>query len=337
MKVPPRDLERFCGHVPEAIRAVLLYGPDQGLVAERGRQILAQWVDDPKDTMAVTALGAEALRADAARLLDEAQAFSMLAGRRAVRVSDAGDGVTAAAAAYLELDRVEAPLVVEGRDLAASSSLRKLFEKAANAAAVPCYRAEGQELRALVRRRLDELHLTAEPDALEHLVAHAGSDRAVLARELEKLDLYLGARRAVALEDAVACVGDSSTLELDRLVEAVAGGAVAEATTLLDRLLAARETPVGIVRRLAGHYRRLWSLAVEVEAGTPVAAVLDGAKPKIFFRAKPGFARALQRRSAARLRDDLARLVACERQCKTTGLPAELLCRRVVWSLAAGR
>lgn len=337
MKPAARELERFCAQLPAAIQAVLLYGPDQGLVMERRRVVLAQWVDDPSDAMAVTQLAADTVRQDPARLADETLAFSMLSGRRAVRLTDAGDAVTAAIKPVLDLDRLEAPLLVEARDLPASSSLRKLFEKPANAAAIPCYRAEGRDLETLVRAKLEGFGLRCDPEALDHLVAHVGSDRAVLSRELEKLDLYLGERRDVALADAVACVGDSSALDVDALVEATATGAAARAAELLERLLAARETPVGIIRRLAGHHRRLWALAIEVEAGQPIDAVLENARPRIFFRAKPGFKRALERRSARRWRDAVAVLVAAERQCKTSGLPAELLCRRVVLRLAAGR
>ncbi len=335
MKPAARELDRFIARVPEAVRAVLLYGPDQGLVMERRAKVLGQWLDDVDDPMALTILAADELRQDPARLADETQAFSMLGGRRVVRLTEAADGVTATIAGVLDLPVLEAPLLVEARELPASSSLRRLFEQRANAAAVPCYRAEGRDLEALVRTQLQELGLDAEREAVDHLAANLGADRAVMARELEKLQLYLGEQRHIRLEDARACVGDGAALELDALIHAAAGGRAVEAQRLLDRLLSAKTTPVGIVRALQNHYRRLWAMAVEVEGGKPAAAVIDAARPPIFFRAKPAFARALSRRRATALRADLAHLVDTERRCKSTGQPADLLCRSAVLALAS--
>ncbi len=337
MKPAARELDTFIARLPPKIRAVLLYGPDQGLVAERSALVRRQWLDDLGDPLAQTTLSADEVRQDPARLADESQAYSMLGGRRLVRVSDAGDAATTAIASVLELDAVEAPLLVEARDLPASSSLRKLFEKAAQAAAVPCYRAEGEQLQRLIRERLREMGLGADRDVVDYLQTHLGADRGVMSRELEKLQLYLGGRPEVRLADVEACIGDSSVLELDALLQATATGAPADAVVLTERLLAQRQTPVGIVRALTNHYRRLWTMALEVERGTSLDVVIDGSRPPIFFRAKPGFQRALRRRRAAQLRADLESLAATERACKTTGMPGELLCRRVVLRLAAAQ
>jgi DNA polymerase-3 subunit delta len=337
VKLAPREVERFLRAPPPDAHVVLLYGQDQGLVRARREQLLGHWVDDARDAMAVTVLTGEEVRQDPARLADETQSFSMLGGRRAVRIIDAGDGVSEALKAVLGFAGVEAPVLVEApRELAPSSSLRKLCEKEAHAAAIPCYRADARDLPRLVEEGLAARGLTAEKPAVDHIAQHAGADRAVLDQELEKLALYMGeGSRAVRFEDAALCVGDSSALELDQLVQATAVGETTRALELLDRLLAAKQTPVGIVRALAGHWRRLWRLALEVEQGHGVDAVVEAAKPKIFFRAKPAFKRALERRRAGRLRADLAALVTAERDCKTTGKPAELVVRRVVLRLAA--
>ncbi len=338
MKLAAREVERFLKSPPSDAHVVLLYGQDQGLIRARREQLLGHWVDDPRDAMALTVLTAEEVRQDPARLADETQAFSMLGGRRAVRIIDAGDGVSEALKAVLGFPAVEAPVVVEApRELAPASSLRKLCEKERHAAAIPCYRADARDLPRLVEDGLAARGLAAEAPAIDHIARHAGADRAVLDQELEKLALYLGeAGATVRFEDAALCVGDSQALEFDQLIHATSAGETGRALDLLDRLLAAKQTPVGIVRALANHWRRLWRLALEVERGQAVDAVIEAAKPKIFFRAKPGFKRALQRRRAGRLRADLAALVTAERDCKTTGKPAELMVRRVVLRLAAG-
>ncbi len=336
MKLAAREVERFLKSPPPDAHVVLLYGQDQGLIRQRRERLLGHWVDDATDAMAVTVLTAEEVRQDPARLADETQAFSMLGGRRAVRIIDAGDGVSEALKAVLGFPAVEAPVLVEApRELAPSSSLRKLCEKETHATAIPCYRAEARDLPRLVEAGLTARGLRAEKPAIDHVAQHAGADRAVLDQELDKLALYMGDAAEVRFEDAAMCVGDGGALELDQLVHAASAGETGRALALLDRLLEAKQTPVGIVRALANHWRRLWRLALEVAAGNPVDAVIEGAKPRIFFRAKPAFKRALERRRAARLRADLDALVTAERDCKTTGKPAEWIVRRVVLRLAA--
>ncbi|NBB70146.1 MAG: DNA polymerase III subunit delta [Alphaproteobacteria bacterium] len=337
MKLAPREVDRFLKAPPPDAHVVLLYGQDQGLIRARREQLLGHWVDDPGDALAVIVLTADEVRQDPARLADETRSFSMLGGRRAVRIIDAGDGLGEALKAVLGFSSVEAPVLVEApRELAPSSGLRKLCEKESHAAAIPCYRADARDLPRLVTEGLATRGLTAEKPAIDHIAEHAGADRAVLDQALEKLALYLGEdARVVRFEDAAMCVGDSSALELDQLIHATSAGETGRALDLLDRLLAAKQTPVGIVRALANHWRRLWRLALEVERGRAADAVIEAAKPKIFFRAKPAFKRALERRRARRLRADLAALVAAERACKTTGKPADLVVRRVVLHLAA--
>ncbi len=337
MKLAPRQVDAFLRRPPDEVRAVLLYGPDQGLAAERRADLLRAWLDDPKDPMAVTVLEADQLRSDPARLLDEAMAYAMLGGRRAVRVTEAGDGLTKALQELLAQPATEAPVLIEAGELGAASSLRKLCETKPNAAAIPCYRLDDRDLERAVRERLGALGLRAEPAAFEFLLAQLGADAAITRNELEKLDLYMGERRDVRLQDAAACVGDSSALELEALLHATATGDAAGAMRLVERLLAARQAPVAMVRVLQAHWQRLWRLRVAVDAGGSVAGVVDAARPPIFFKAKPKVQAALRRWSAADLRRGLQALALAERRLKTTGLPAADVLRHAILGLTTGR
>ena len=62
--------------------------------------------------------------------------------------------------------------------------------------------------------------------------------------------------------------------------------------------------------------------------GEPLEEVVERARPPIHFRRKASVRQALQRWPAARLAAALGRLLAAEIGCKTTGWPAEALCRR---------
>jgi DNA polymerase-3 subunit delta len=335
VKLGGQPLERFLRQPSPGLPVVLVYGPDQGLVRERVERLLATVLDDPKDPFRLSELGADAVRADPGRLLDEARALCLVGGRRVVRVRQASDQVTAACRALLGLETLDALIVIDAGELGPGSSLRRLVEGAPNAAALPCYRDEGRDLGALVDRLLAEHDLQVEPDARAYLVEHLGADRGVTRSELAKLALYLeppaGDRaraRRVTLEAAVLVVGDSAALELDDLVHAASLGDASQVERCLDRLLGEGQAPVRLLRALANHVSRLHALALQVEAGEPLEQVIGRARPPIHFRRKASVRAELRRWPADRAAAALGRLLEAEIGCKTTGWPAAALCRR---------
>ena len=91
MKLSAQQVERFLRQ--PSVPAVLVYGPDQGLVRERVERLIGAVLDDPKDPFRLSELSADALRGDPGRLLDEARALCLAGGRRVVRLRQAGDQV----------------------------------------------------------------------------------------------------------------------------------------------------------------------------------------------------------------------------------------------------
>lgn len=342
MKLTASQAERFLRRPDPKAAAVLVYGPDDGLVRERVETLIEGALDDPHDPFRLSDLGADQLRADPARLADEARALTLTGGRRVIRVRQAGDQATAACKALLALDRIDSLVILDAGELAPGSSLRRLFEGASNAAALPCYRDQGRDLAGLVDRLLAEHGLEAEPDARHYLIEHLGADRAVTRAEIDKLAVYLDAgdgparraRRRVTLEDVAAVIGDSAALGLEELVDAVALGEQARAQRCLDRLLGEGQQPVRIVRALANHFGRLQRFVLQVAAGEPPDRVIDRARPPVHFRRKDKVKAALRRWPAGRCATALARLIELEIACKTTGSPADLLCRAAVLDLA---
>ncbi len=337
MKLGGQPLERFLRQPSPGLPVVLVYGPDQGLVRERVERLLGAVLDDPKDPFRLSELGADAVRADPGRLLDEARSLCLVGGRRVVRVRQASDQVTAACRALLGLGALDALIVIDAGELGPGSSLRRLLEGASNAAAIACYRDQGRDLGALVDRLLAEHELEVEPDARAWLVEHLGADRGITRSELAKLALYVaaptepaGPRRAprVTLEAVALVVGDSAALELDDLVHAAALGDPGQVERCLDRLLGEGQAPVRLLRALANHVRRLHELALRVEAGEPLEQVIDRARPPIHFRRKASVKAELRRWPTARTASALGRLLEAEIGCKTTGWPAAALCRR---------
>lgn len=335
MKIGAAEAERFVNRPGPELTAVLVYGPDDGLVRERARRIALSVVDDLADPFRVTDLAAASLRDDPARLSDEACALSLTGGRRLVRLRDTGDAAAAALEDVLSAASASDVLVVvEAGDLAPRSKLRKLFEGAANAAALACYPDDARTLGEVIRETLAESGLGATPDAMAYLTGHLGSDRMLSRMELEKLATYALGASEVTLEDAEAVVGDGAATTLEDIAFTTGEGD----TTALDRALQLAfdegANAVAVVRAAQRHFQRLHRAAGGIAAGSAPDQAMKTLRPPVFFKRTAAFRGQLGIWSTSRLAGALEDLTEAEVACKSTGVPAEAACRRALLAIA---
>ncbi|MBV9645810.1 MAG: DNA polymerase III subunit delta [Verrucomicrobia bacterium] len=104
-----------------------------------------------------------------------------------------------------------------------------------------------EEVQAVVHRLAADLELRFEPEALEVFVRLAGSDGRQLRNELQKIDLYLGDKRAVTVEIVRALVAKSASGVIWELGTCISKRQLGESLTLLDQLIFQGETPIGIL------------------------------------------------------------------------------------------
>lgn len=315
---------------------VLLYGPDQGLVSERGQLLGKSVTLDLSDPFRVSDLDAEPLRATPERLAEEAQALCLMGGRRLVRVRQATDMVRKALDILLELPAVEAFVIIEAGDLGPGSSLRKLAESHKRMAALPCYRDSEREAGQTLRALLAENGLRAEPDALAYLQQRLGADRGVTRREVEKLALMkTGDPSPLSLREAQDAAGDNAAIAMDDVTYAAFLGDGRRMTQALDRLLGEGEAPVAILRSVLRFLLDLIRLRGQHEAGAPLDKLLAARRPPLHFSVRDRYRAILARHERARLLAWLGALQAAEIGCKSTGLPDLLVCRQALGRIAS--
>ncbi|MGE0725595.1 MAG: DNA polymerase III subunit delta [Alphaproteobacteria bacterium] len=334
MKVPPSRLDAFCKKPDPGVRAVLVYGPDAGLVRERAETLARTAVDDLDDPFRVSPLSGKQIVEDEARFGDEAAAQSLMGGRRLVRVREATDSAAPPIERFLAAPVGDSLIVVEAGELSPRGALRKLFEAAGNAAAVPCYVDEGAALERVLRETMARHDVGLDPEAARWLADHLGGDRGVLRAEAEKLALYVGDGGRASLDDCVAVIGDSAEIAIDAVVMAAAGGDGTRLHRVLDRAFAEGESPVRVLRAVQRHVQKLMALVAAVEGGDSPQAAVDGLRPKPHFREAPLLVQQAQRWTRRRIAAGLARLADAETDCKRTGLPAELVCRKALLDVA---
>jgi DNA polymerase-3 subunit delta len=334
VKLATARVEAFLRHPDPGTRAVLLYGPDAGLIRERAETVARTVCPDLRDPFRVADLAAASLAADPARLADEAAQISLMGGRRVIRVREAGDGLGPLFARFLADSVGDTLVVAEAGDLPGRSALRRVFDDSPAAAAIGCYPDSARDLALVIRDACAAHRIGISRDAADFLVGHLGGDRLLTRAELEKLTLYAGDGGRIELDDARAVVADSAALSLDDALLAAAEGDAASLDRALARVFQEGESPVSVVRALLRHLQRLHLLAARIAAGASAEQAIRAARPPIFFKQQDSYRRQLARWSEARLRRALDRVADAEFRMKLTGLPAETICREAMFTTA---
>ena len=120
MKVKPRDIPALLKSINPTVRAVLVFGRDEGLARERADLISKQVAPDLSDPFQVAKPSSEDIKNAPSLLLDEVAAISMMGGRRLVRVDSAGNEITEAMKLVLESDQGEYGKAEQGGNGASS-------------------------------------------------------------------------------------------------------------------------------------------------------------------------------------------------------------------------
>ncbi|HEY0281424.1 MAG TPA: DNA polymerase III subunit delta, partial [Rhizomicrobium sp.] len=335
MIVKASDADRTAKNPPRGLVAALVFGPDSGLIRERAETLLKTVVDDLADPFRVSDLDEQTLANDPARLFDEAASISMLGGRRVVRVRGAGNGLAKLFESFLAEPAGDALVVVESGDLAKGAALRRLFEEADNAAAIPCYADSARDLSDVVRDALRAEGIAIAPDALADAVSRLGSDRGVTRRELEKLILYARGRKQVTLEDVRAIMGDEAEARIEEACDAAGTGDFVRLDLALERLWTADTAPVAVLRQAMSHFQRLLLVGAESLRGESVDGAMRKLRPPVHFSRAASFKAQAQKWNEAKLFEALDLLLETEALCKTTGVPAEAVCGRALFNVAA--
>ncbi len=341
-----RAIKEFLANRQEAIAAVLIYGPDGGLVRERGDALARSLVADFKDPFNYIELTDADLKEEPGRLGDEITALSFAGGERIVRLRTNGDAAAKPAERLIAgLDgghlKPNGLVLIEAGELTPRSKLRKTFEGARRAAALPCYADAPADVRAMAVEAAKAEDLRFDDDALDLAVAVLGEDRGISRAEIDKLILYKGpkALRAgpgtIALEDVRASLVDGLGDALDDIAAACADGATGRLSRALQKADAAGASPIGLLRALQRAFSRLRAAQSFIDGGDTAASAMKKLKPPVFFAEQRAFEQRLYKwRQGAKLDMAVRMLIDAELDAKSAAAPQREIVERAALRLS---
>jgi DNA polymerase-3 subunit delta len=260
-----------------ACRAVLVYGPDAGLVTERASALAEIFAQRSKGPTEIVRLDDRDLGEDPARLEVELRTASMFAAQSVVRIT-AGPRLDVPSLKALLATEFDNPLIVEAGNLRPDSGLRKLFETHKTAAALPCYGSDSA-LADLIDAELAEAGLSIDRETRDYLMTRLGADQALSRSEVAKLALYAHGEGRVSHEAIEAIVGDAAETALENFVYAASGGDAKAALSELQRLSAAGTDRSSALSALGRHFIQLHRVATGMAGGQTAGEALRSLRP----------------------------------------------------------
>ncbi len=317
---------------------VLVYGPDRGLVAERGKAFAAKSGAPLDDAFSVTRLDAAEVERDPGRLMDEAGAISMFSARRLVWVRDAGThkGFADAVKALVAAPPADTVVLIEAGDLKKGVALRAAIESSPAAMALPCYADDGRSIDGVIDAVLQQAGMSIGLEARQALKRNLGGDRLASRSEIDKLVTYAHGSTTIELDDVLAATGDASSVSTDTVVDAVLTGRLAEFDSAFSRFVTAGNQLFPLLNAALRQFQSLDVMRGGMDSsGKSASAAVASAKPPVFFARRATIETALARWTRPSIAVALERLHRAVLRSREQSELAEAIVRQCFLALAA--
>ena len=333
MKLGPTKIAAFLKNPYPNTRLVLIYGPDQGLVAERSKILTRSLVNEADDPFSVSYLSGKDIKSAPLVFFDAVTARSLLGGKRVVSITLNTEDISATISSYLENDDKDAVIILSAGELSPRSALRKLVEESANEVSIPCYLDDLNTLDSLINDIIKKNNKSLEFDAKAYLINSLGSNRLVSRNELEKLIVYTGNHDKITLKDVVAIIDDNGALSIDEIIYAVADGDHMRFDSQLDRAFDEGTPASTILRAAIHHFQKLHLASFHVQNGMSATQAIKNIRPPIFYKFQDRFKKQITVWKISKISRSLSILTEAEIKSRSTGLNPETICGRALLSL----
>jgi DNA polymerase-3 subunit delta len=262
------------------IRFYLFYGQDESQSRAFGERLLKGL---EAEKFAVSALAA---KSDPALLADEASAIALFGGKRAIWIEPAGDEISDAVEALLQVPVAESPVIAIAGALRKTSRLVQIAEAHGQALAHISYGLSERDSVQLVEELARSEGLRLGPGIAGRIAASAGNERGIIGQELAKIALYLDALPESPVDadrDVINAIGAGSEGDWLRLADLALAGDLSGLTHELDAVDA---DPITVIRALQRRLAMLAPIRARVDSGERPHDAVTSAGKSVFWKDK---------------------------------------------------
>lgn len=317
------QIEKYLKKPEPEIKAFVIYGGNDGLVAEYVKSLTLTVSKDLYDPFQVVYFNGSDITAEPANLFAEYTARSLMGGRRVIVIKDADNNLTKHLKVLLEGTPSDTLILIASSSLNKKSSLVTLGEGRDDMAVVACYEDRDEDIFSTARKMLVDNNLMISNEALQLLCARLSNDRRTNIGEIEKLITYMGDKKNVGIEDIQDVIADQSASSSDDLYYYTACGYSDKSQKSLRKLLNEGEEPVSIIRGMVYHFYKILNCLANMEKGDTPEKAMQKLTPRVIYFRESAFKKQLAIWNKETAFSVMDLLYKCERDCKTTNMPVQ--------------
>ena len=336
MNFKAAQFESFCTHPDSAVKCVVLFGPNEGEIATLSEKCVKAICGDINDSFNFAQLDMDTISKDGGEIYAEFHAQSLIGGRRVIVVKHADNSLAPFLKDMLPDSPSENLLILTSSTMNTKSSIITWAKDRTDIITVGCYEDRESDIAQDTARMLEEKGLVTDPQTMQFLCARLSPDRKVNQSEIDKLAMYMDKKNVVTTEDVKAVISDVAGANFEDLCYYTADDEVRKACNIFNRLLYEGEEPATVIRQVSYHFAKLLDSVAQLESGKTADQVIQGIRPQLMFYRKDSYKKQLQIWHKEQLLAALSVLYDCERDCKTTGMPADLCAEHTIMRLAGG-
>ncbi len=260
----------------------LLFGPNQGLIFENSQKLIEYYQKKSTEQLNLITLESAQILETPHILAQEAQTIPMFGGLVLIRVRAVTNRLTPIIKLLLE-DNPQAIIILEAQNVKNGDKLVKMLENYQFGRTLPCYLDDERSISDYILLFFSKENIKISRDAIAALKNILGNDREIMRRELEKLALFAAQTKNIELENIIALCGDNSNITIDKVIDAIGTGHVAQFDREISKALNSGIDAQRLLISALNHFLWLRQMRFEIDKGALARNVLGKQRPRPHF------------------------------------------------------
>ncbi len=280
MKLFSNDINKLTALITKGqVKAILLYGPNQGLKEAIIKKITSQ------NNFFISNNNGKDITPDHFLMLVNSQ--NLFSAREMVKFNNIGNSINKELALLLSEHSFANFICFVAEDTLPKTGIRKLFEEHPQLVAVGCYFEE--DLSKLIIQISNKRNCSISDEAFEYLSANLHGDHLLIKGELEKIFSYSANKSHVHLEDIKNVLSSDFNANSDKMCIFFAKKEWGAFEKELAKIRQQNINDVLIIRALIRYFVNIYYTTSYIEQGEATDSALKKLTPPIFYKYVPDF------------------------------------------------
>lgn len=275
MKLFTNDINKLTELITKGkLKAMLLYGPNQGLKEGIIKKITSQ------NNFFVSNNNGKDIATD--DFLMSANSRNLFSEREMVKFNNIGNSINKELTLLLSEHNFANFICFIAEDTLPKTGIRKLFEEHPQLVAIGCYFEEN--ISKLIRQISNNRNCSISEESLEYLSSNLQGDHLLIKGELEKIFSYSANKGHVDLEDIKNTLSSDFNANSDKMCIFFAKKEYGAFAQELTKLREQNINDVLIIRALIRYFVNIYYVTSYIEQGEGVDSAIKKLTPPIFFK-----------------------------------------------------